>query len=256
MRRYRARMLEAAKSTKSPEQLALLQEELQSPCYEEVAVFQAFSRAVIAARKEFTVMDTARPGHFAAARHRGCVPSAVDPERAGGGADSYPAHDAAGRRLYENPHRRASGDDTGSRSERSRTTCGARVSSPMMGDQCQLGRRPAGRPFLRSRAAAEVRQIAKVKETLPVASHLFPFRRKSLLVQSASGAYHRVPPADPRVKSASSSVFVRLIKINGRSAEACILEGKTWPPGRTFGLVTLGPCFGKPEDPSCKPRTS
>ena len=47
VRRYRAWMLEAAKSTKSAEQLALLHEELQSPCYEEVAVFQAFSRAVM-----------------------------------------------------------------------------------------------------------------------------------------------------------------------------------------------------------------
>jgi hypothetical protein len=30
-------MLEAAETTKTPEQLALLTEELQSPCYEEVA---------------------------------------------------------------------------------------------------------------------------------------------------------------------------------------------------------------------------
>jgi len=63
VKRYRARTLEAAKSTKSPEQLALLQEELQSPCYEEVAVFQAFSRAVMSGRKELTVIDTAPTGH-------------------------------------------------------------------------------------------------------------------------------------------------------------------------------------------------
>ena len=63
VKRYRARTLEAAKATKSPEQLALLQEELQSPCYEEVAVFQAFSRAVMSGRKEFTVIDTAPTGH-------------------------------------------------------------------------------------------------------------------------------------------------------------------------------------------------
>ena len=63
VRLYRERMLEAAKTTKTPEQLALLTEELQSPCYEEVAVFQAFSRAVMAGRKEFMVIDTAPTGH-------------------------------------------------------------------------------------------------------------------------------------------------------------------------------------------------
>lgn len=63
VKRYRARTLDAAKGAKSAEQLALLQEELQSPCYEEVAVFQAFSRAVMSGRKEFTVIDTAPTGH-------------------------------------------------------------------------------------------------------------------------------------------------------------------------------------------------
>ena len=63
VKRYRTRTLEAAKDVKSAEQLALLQEELQSPCYEEVAVFQAFSRAVMSGRKEFTVIDTAPTGH-------------------------------------------------------------------------------------------------------------------------------------------------------------------------------------------------
>ncbi len=63
VRRYRARTLEGAKNTKSLEQLALLEEELQSPCYEEVAVFQAFSRAVMSGRREFTVIDTAPTGH-------------------------------------------------------------------------------------------------------------------------------------------------------------------------------------------------
>ena len=63
VRLYRERMLETAKATKTPEQLALLNEELQSPCYEEVAVFQAFSRAVMGGRKGFMVIDTAPTGH-------------------------------------------------------------------------------------------------------------------------------------------------------------------------------------------------
>ena len=61
--RYRDRMLESARPTLSADKLALLQEELKSPCYEEVAVFQAFSRIVISARKEFVVVDTAPTGH-------------------------------------------------------------------------------------------------------------------------------------------------------------------------------------------------
>ena len=63
VRQYRARALDAAAVTKSPEQLDLLREELQSPCYEEVAVFQAFARAVRSGRKGITVIDTAPTGH-------------------------------------------------------------------------------------------------------------------------------------------------------------------------------------------------
>ena len=60
---YRARMLELARATLSSEKLGLFEEELKSPCYEEVAVFQAFSRIVMGARKELVVVDTAPTGH-------------------------------------------------------------------------------------------------------------------------------------------------------------------------------------------------
>lgn len=43
--------------------LALLREDLQSPCTEEVAVFHAFSRTVAQARSAFVVLDTAPTGH-------------------------------------------------------------------------------------------------------------------------------------------------------------------------------------------------
>jgi arsenite-transporting ATPase len=42
---------------------ALLAEDLRSPCYEEVAVFGAFSRIVGQARSSFVVLDTAPTGH-------------------------------------------------------------------------------------------------------------------------------------------------------------------------------------------------
>ena len=42
---------------------AALHEDLMSPCTEEIAVFQQFSRAVNQARRQFVVMDTAPTGH-------------------------------------------------------------------------------------------------------------------------------------------------------------------------------------------------
>jgi arsenite-transporting ATPase len=42
---------------------AHLAEDLLSPCTEEVAVFQQFSRLVLGARKQFVVIDTAPTGH-------------------------------------------------------------------------------------------------------------------------------------------------------------------------------------------------
>jgi len=80
---YRERTLESARSTLSAEKLALLEEELHSPCYEEVAVFQAFARTVIGARKELVVIDTAPTGHTlllldtAGAYHRQLVQQSV-----------------------------------------------------------------------------------------------------------------------------------------------------------------------------------
>jgi len=43
--------------------LALLREDLRSPCTEEIAVFHAFSRIVAEARSAFVVLDTAPTGH-------------------------------------------------------------------------------------------------------------------------------------------------------------------------------------------------
>jgi arsenite-transporting ATPase len=40
-----------------------LEEDLRSPCTEEIAVFQAFSRIIREAGKKFVVMDTAPTGH-------------------------------------------------------------------------------------------------------------------------------------------------------------------------------------------------
>lgn len=47
----------------SLEDMALLEEELRSPCIEEIAVFQAFAKTVAKGENQFIVLDTAPTGH-------------------------------------------------------------------------------------------------------------------------------------------------------------------------------------------------
>lgn len=47
----------------SSEDMALLKEELSSPCIEEIATFQAFAKTVARAKDAFVVLDTAPTGH-------------------------------------------------------------------------------------------------------------------------------------------------------------------------------------------------
>jgi arsenite-transporting ATPase len=60
---YRQHVLETKGVKLDAEGRALLEEDLRSPCTEEVAVFQAFSRVIREAGKKFVVMDTAPTGH-------------------------------------------------------------------------------------------------------------------------------------------------------------------------------------------------
>lgn len=61
--RYRQHVLETKGSKLDAQGRALLEEDLRSPCTEEIAVFQAFSRIIREAGKKFVVMDTAPTGH-------------------------------------------------------------------------------------------------------------------------------------------------------------------------------------------------
>jgi len=61
--RYRQQVLETKGATLDAHGRALLEEDLRSPCTEEIAVFQAFSRIIREAGKKFVVMDTAPTGH-------------------------------------------------------------------------------------------------------------------------------------------------------------------------------------------------
>jgi len=61
--RYRQHVLETKGKKLDTHGRALLEEDLRSPCTEEIAVFQAFSRIIREAGKKFVVMDTAPTGH-------------------------------------------------------------------------------------------------------------------------------------------------------------------------------------------------
>jgi arsenite-transporting ATPase len=60
---YRQHVLESKGAQLDAQGRALLEEDLRSPCTEEIAVFQAFSRVIREAGKKFVVMDTAPTGH-------------------------------------------------------------------------------------------------------------------------------------------------------------------------------------------------
>ncbi len=61
--RYRQQVLQTKGSELDAAGRALLEEDLRSPCTEEIAVFQAFSRVIREAGRKFVVMDTAPTGH-------------------------------------------------------------------------------------------------------------------------------------------------------------------------------------------------
>jgi arsenite-transporting ATPase len=61
--RYIGRIMSSRSKDLDEAGVALLREDLESPCTEEVAVFHAFSRIVVEARSSFVVLDTAPTGH-------------------------------------------------------------------------------------------------------------------------------------------------------------------------------------------------
>ena len=61
--RYKQHVMETKGSKLDEAGQKLLEEDLNSPCTEEIAVFQAFSRIIREAGKKFVIMDTAPTGH-------------------------------------------------------------------------------------------------------------------------------------------------------------------------------------------------
>nr|WP_305885004.1 arsenical pump-driving ATPase [Oscillatoria sp. HE19RPO] len=61
--RYRQHILETKGKNLDEQGRLMLEEDLRSPCTEEIAVFQAFSRIIRESSQKFVVMDTAPTGH-------------------------------------------------------------------------------------------------------------------------------------------------------------------------------------------------
>lgn len=63
LKKYREEVLKKAGETMSKDDLAYLEEDLRSPCTQEIAVFRAFAQVVEKAEDETVVIDTAPTGH-------------------------------------------------------------------------------------------------------------------------------------------------------------------------------------------------
>ncbi|WP_175183010.1 arsenical pump-driving ATPase [Cryobacterium psychrophilum] len=63
IQRYAADVMRSKGAHLDEQGRAMLKEDLRSPCTEEIAVFQAFSRVIREAKTKFVVMDTAPTGH-------------------------------------------------------------------------------------------------------------------------------------------------------------------------------------------------
>lgn len=61
--RYQEEVLSKARETMSEEDIAYIEEDLRSPCTQEIAVFRAFAEVVERAENEIVVIDTAPTGH-------------------------------------------------------------------------------------------------------------------------------------------------------------------------------------------------
>ena len=63
LKKYQEEVLEKARETMSEDDLAYVEEDLRSPCTQEIAVFRAFAEIVEKADEEIVVIDTAPTGH-------------------------------------------------------------------------------------------------------------------------------------------------------------------------------------------------
>lgn len=63
LKKYQEKVLSKARETMSDEDIAYIEEDLRSPCTQEIAVFRAFAEIVEMAKDRIVVIDTAPTGH-------------------------------------------------------------------------------------------------------------------------------------------------------------------------------------------------
>ncbi len=63
LKKYQDEVLNKARETMSEEDIAYIEEDLRSPCTQEIAVFRAFAEIVEKAEERVVVIDTAPTGH-------------------------------------------------------------------------------------------------------------------------------------------------------------------------------------------------
>jgi arsenite-transporting ATPase len=63
LKKYQQEVLSKARQTMSEQDLAYVEEDLRSPCTQEIAVFRAFAQVVDKAEDQMVVIDTAPTGH-------------------------------------------------------------------------------------------------------------------------------------------------------------------------------------------------
>jgi arsenite/tail-anchored protein-transporting ATPase len=63
LKKYREEVLSKARETMSEDDLEYIEEDLRSPCTQEIAVFRAFAEIVLKSENEVVVIDTAPTGH-------------------------------------------------------------------------------------------------------------------------------------------------------------------------------------------------
>lgn len=63
LKKYQEEVLSKARETMSDEDMAYIEEDLRSPCTQEIAVFRAFGQIVEKAEDQVVVIDTAPTGH-------------------------------------------------------------------------------------------------------------------------------------------------------------------------------------------------
>jgi arsenite-transporting ATPase len=172
--RYRQHVLESKGKDLSAEARAMLEEDLRSPCTEEIAVFQAFSRVIRESNRHFVVMDTAPTGHTlllldaTGAYHREILRNATP---------SAQGHMVTPMMRLQDP------DQTKILIVTLPETTPVQEAAELQDDLRRAGIKPWGwivnaslaaattnHPLLRQRAAAEWHHIAKVRDELSTRS--------------------------------------------------------------------------------------